>query len=437
MSLILAVSLTACGSAGKTEQTPIVPGERGEAGEAENAEGTEAAPESQVPKNGDIYILFTSDVHCRIDQGFGYAGLQQIRKKLEENGYETLLVDNGDSIQGEEVGTLSRGEAIIDLMNAAGYDAAVPGNHESDYGTDRFLALAEKADFPYICCNFTYLDRPVFEPYVIREAAGKKIAFVGVTTPLTIRSSTPVHFQNEEGEYVYGFMEDETGEKVCQALQSAVNAARAEGADFVYVMAHMGNIESARPWTYADLIASTSGIDVVLDGHSHDTDQVVMKNRDGEEVTRSAVGTKLSCIGCSHISREGEIVETGIWSWPNAESAPLLLNIQNEMRSSTDQALQEIAEKLDTVVAETEIELTINDPEAADASGRPVRMIRRAETNLGDLCADAFRDQSGADIALVNGGAVRISIEKGLVTYREIISVYPFGNMLCVAEVKG
>ena len=163
MSLILVVSLTACGSAGKTEQTPIVPGERGEAGEAENAEGTEAAPESQVPKNGDIYILFTSDVHCGIDQGFGYAGLQQIRKTLEENEYETLLVDNGDSIQGEAVGTLSRGEAIIDLMNAAGYDAAVPGNHESDYGTDRFLALAEKADFPYICCNFTYLhSRPDF-----------------------------------------------------------------------------------------------------------------------------------------------------------------------------------------------------------------------------------------------------------------------------------
>ena len=231
-------------------------------------------------------------------------------------------------------------------------------------------------------------------------------------------------------------MEDEIGEKVCQALQSAVDAARAEGADFVYVMAHMGNIESAKPWTYADLIASTSGIDAVLDGHSHDTDQVVMKNRDGEEVTRSAVGTKLSCIGYSHIFREGEIVETGIWSWPNAESAPLLLNIQNEMRNSTDQALQEIAEKLDTVVAETEDELTINDPEAADASGRPVRMVRRAETNLGDLCADAFRDQSGAEIALVNGGAVRISIEKGPVTYRELISVYPFGNMLCVAEVK-
>ena len=233
--------------------------------------------EKAADKNGDIYILFTSDVHCGVNQGFGYAGLERVKDTLEENGYETILVDDGDSIQGEAIGTLSKGEAIVDLMNEVGYDVAIPGNHEFDYGTERFLELVQKAEYPYISCNFTYLNESVLEPYVIKEAAGKKIAFVGVTTPRTMRGSTPAYFQNESGEYVYGFMQDDqTGAKIYQAIQNAVDAARAEGADYVYLIAHLGNEEECRPWTYADVIANTNGIDVVLDGHSHDMDQIVM-----------------------------------------------------------------------------------------------------------------------------------------------------------------
>ena len=396
-----------------------------------------SAAEEKAEKNGDIYILFTSDVHCGIDKGFGYAGLQQVRDTLEAQGYETILVDDGDAIQGEPIGTLSEGEAIIDLMNDLNYDVAIPGNHEFDYGMPRFLELVEKADFPYISCNFTYLDELVFEPYLIKEAAGKKIGFVGVTTPLTITASTPVYFQDENGEYVYGFMSDDTGERVYQAVQSAVDAAREEGADYVYVIGHMGNGAEFKPWTYADVISHTDGIDVFLDGHSHDTDQVIMKNKDGEDVPRSAVGTKMACIGYSHISAEGDIVETGIWSWPNKTSAPELLDIHNEIRDRVDEAQQELAEELDKVVASTAVTLTINDPEAVDSSGNPVRMIRRAETNLGDLCADAARDQSGADIAFVNGGSIRVSIEKGDITFGNILAVHPFGSMLCVLEVTG
>ena len=258
--------------------------------------------EKEVEKNGDIYILFTSDVHCGVSRGFGYAGLKRVKDTLEKYGYETILVDD---------------EAIVNLMNEVGYDAAIPGNHEFDYGTTCFLELVQKAEYKYISCNLTYLDELVLEPYVIKEAAGKKIGFVGVTTPRTVRGSKPSNFQNENGEYVYGFMqEDLTGAKVYQAVQDAVDAARAEGADYVYLMAHLGNEEECRPWTYEDVIANTNGIDVVLDGHSHDMDQIVMKNKDGENVTRSAVGTKLASIGYSHISAEGEIAETGIWSWP-------------------------------------------------------------------------------------------------------------------------
>ena len=442
LAFILMLSMTACAASGKTEapaepaETEAEPGTE-ETGDAAAAEETEEAQEPQAEKNGEIYILCTSDVHCGVDQGFGYAGLSKIRDTLEAKGFETILVDDGDSIQGEPIGTVSKGENIIDLMNAIGYDVAIPGNHEFDYGTDRFLELTGKAEFPYISCNFTYQDEPVFKPYVILEAAGKKIAFVGVTTPLTVRSSTPAYFMDDEGNYVYGFMMDESGEKVYQAVQGAVDAAREEGADFVFAMAHLGNEEECRPWTYADVIANTSGIDVFLDGHSHDTDQVVMKNKNGEDVTRSAVGTKMSCIGYTHISAEGEIAETGIWTWSNKISAPELLDIQGELRDKVDMAKKELDEEMNRVVATAEVRLTIEDPEEKDANGKPIRMVRRAETNLGDLSADAYRDQSGADIALVNGGGVRANIEKGDVTFGNIISVHPFGNMLCVIEVTG
>ena len=153
------------------------------------AEGEEKA----VPSN-DIVVLFTSDVHCGIDKGFGYVGLQQVRDGLAAKGNTVILVDDGDSIQGEPVGTMTQGEAIIELMNKAGYEIAIPGNHEFDYGMDRFLELAGKADFEYISCNFNKGGELVFKPYVIKELAGVKVGFVGVTTPKTLVTSTPEGF---------------------------------------------------------------------------------------------------------------------------------------------------------------------------------------------------------------------------------------------------
>ncbi len=392
---------------------------------------------SAVTPNGEIYILCTSDVHCGVDQGFGYAGLWQVRRQLEAQGYETILVDDGDAIQGEPIGTISKGQAILDLMNAMEYDVAIPGNHEFDYGMDTFLNLVSQADFPYISSNFTYREEPVFPPYVVLEAAGHKIGFVGVTTPTTMTSSTPSSFQDENGEFVYGFLQDESGEKVYAAVQSAVDAARSAGAELVYCLGHLGNEAECGPWTYAEVIANTNGIDVFLDGHSHDTDQVLMKNKDGVEVYRCAVGTKLSCIGYSHISSAGEVMETGIWSWPNATSMPELLNLQNEMCDLVDSALQELDAELESVVGHTDVELTIYDPAEKDASGNPIRMVRRGETNLGDLCADAYRHVMGADVAILNGGAIRVCIEKGDITYSDIIKVHPFGNSVSVVEVTG
>ena len=398
------------------------------------AEDSQAQDENEDKK--DIMILYTSDIHCGIDEGFGYAGLEQILKYEQEKGYEVILVDDGDNIQGDPLGLLTKGDALIDLMNKMGYSVAIPGNHEFDYGVDNFLSLAEKAQFKYISCNFQYKGENVFDPYVIREIGGRKIGFVGVTTPTTITASKPTLFEDENGEFVYSFLQDETGEGVYNAVQSAVDNARKEGAEYVIVLGHMGNEEQCRPWTYADVISHTNGIDAFLDGHSHDTDQVIMKNKDGKEVPRSACGTKMQHIGWCRIPAEGEVT-AGIYSWTLDDSAPEVLGIENEMSTAVKEARGSISKLLEGKIAVSEQEMTIYDPVAVDPEWGKVRMIRRAETNLGDLCTDAYRFVTGADIALLGGGGIRVSIPAGDVTMKNMYEVFPFGNEICVVQATG
>lgn len=401
--------------------------------------GVGALAEENAPLfQQDVMILFTSDVHCGIESNFGYAGLAMVRDAYKNAGYHVLLVDNGDSIQGEPVGTMTTGEANIKLMNAVGYDIATMGNHEFDYGMDRFFELSKMANFPYISCNFNKGGELQFAPYVIKEFDGVKIAFVGITTPKTLTSSTPKYFQDENGNFIYGFFEDETGEGLYNAVQKAVDDARAEGASIVIAMAHLGNEAECSPYTYADVIANTTGINALLDGHSHDTNHVEMRNKARETVLRQGCGTKLEGVGYLKIAAKNGAMEAGVMMWNNDDfNATQLYQLDTDVTKAVAEATETLNAKLAEVVAKTDVELTINDPVAVTEEGKPVRIIRNAETNLGDLCADAYRYVSGADIAFVNGGGIRVSIKEGDITLNDILKVHPFGNALCVCEATG
>ena len=378
----------------------------------------------------DLVVLYTSDVHCGVYSGWTYAGVDTIRAKLIADGNHVILVDNGDSIQGEPLGTMTRGEANITLMNKLGYEIAIPGNHEFDYGMPRFLELTEQANFPYISCNFNREGELVFDPYVIKEFDGIKVAFVGITTPETLISSTQKYFMDDAGNYIYGFFQDKTGEKFYAAIQSAVDAARAEGAAYVIAMAHLGDEEACIPYTYADVISNTTGIDALLDGHSHDKEQVKMTNKDGETVLRSASGTKLESVGYLRIATDGTM-STGLYKWSNSENAVEVLGLVSEMNDAYQDAAAELNVALAEVVAFSEVDLSIKD------AATDTRIVRNQETSIGDLCADAYRYVSGADIAFTNGGGIRVSIAAGNITRNDILKVHPFGNYLCVCEATG
>ena len=401
--------------------------------------GVSALAEENAPLfQQDVMVLFTSDVHCGIESNFGYAGLAMVRDAYKNAGYHVLLVDNGDSIQGEPVGTMTTGEANIKLMNAVGYDIATMGNHEFDYGMERFFELSKMANFPYVSCNFNKGGELQFAPYVIKEFDGVKIAFVGISTPKTLTSSTPKYFQDENGNFIYGFFEDETGEGLYNAVQKAVDDARAEGATFVVALAHLGNEDECRPFTYADVIANTTGINALLDGHSHDTYHVEMRNKARETVLRQGCGTKMEGIGYLKIAAKDGAMEAGVMMWNNDDfNATQLYQLDTDVTKAVAEATETLNVKLAEVVAKTDVELTINDPVAKTEEGKPVRIIRNAETNLGDLCADAYRYVSGADIAFVNGGGIRVSIKEGDITLNDILKVHPFGNALCVCEATG
>ena len=418
LAAALVLSLAACGTTASVSSTETP---------ASSTEQTKTETKTEVvtvPAAKDIVVLYVNDVHCGIDDNLGYQDLVTVKNAYERMGHKVLIVDNGDAIQGDVVGTLSKGEAIIDIMNESGFDVAVPGNHEFDYGMERFLELTKKAKFPYVSCNFTDKDgKPVFDAYKMIEVEGKKLAFVGICTPKTITSSTPKYFMNDAGEYIYSFCQDATGEKLYSTVQSAVDAAKADGADYVIALAHLGTEEDCAPWTSSEVILNTTGIDVVLDGHSHSTwEEEHVKNKDGKDVILTSTGTKLVAIGVMTIAADGTI-HTGLVNDKGEDGNSVKAYI-NDIKAQNEELINQ-------VVAHTDVELYITDPKTGE------RMVRSNETNLGDLCADAYRVLSGADIAFVNGGGVRVSIPAGDVTYGDIIKVHPFGNQMCVIEVTG
>ncbi len=376
----------------------------------------------------DIVILHTNDVHCGIEDNIGYAGLAAYEEQMKAVTPYVTLVDAGDAIQGAPVGTLSEGEYLIQIMNALGYDVAVPGNHEFDYGMDRFLGLASQLDCGYYSCNFVNLPQKtaVFKAYKMVEYDDVKVAYVGVSTPESITKSTPAYFQNANGVYKYGFCEDMTGEAFYAQVQAAVDKAREEGANYVVVVGHLGKEGVTDRWSSTALIANTTGIDLLIDGHSHQEFDTELPNKNGVMVPVAQTGTKLANIGKITITPAGEIKAELVSEVPAGGDAS-----REKINTLIAGIKAQYEEALKTVLGHTDVDLTANDPDTG------LRAVRTAETNLGDFCADAMRFTMGADIGIMNGGGIRASIAAGDITYEDALNVYPYGNMICVEEVTG
>ena len=398
------------------------------------AVGAPAASACWTGEKSEVTILYTNDVHTYIDKQapqLTYAAIAALKQSYQNAGKKVLLVDAGDHVQGTAYGSMDQGASIIELMNAAGYDAATPGNHEFDYGMDRAKELMRDADFPYLSCNWVDLrtNLRVLPEIKVFVRGGVRIAFVGITTPETFTKSTPAYFMNKaQTKYIYDILGGEDGQKLYSAVQKAVDKAKCL-ADVVIGLGHLGVDPSSSPWTSEEVIAHTTGFDAFIDGHSH----TVMENKQvadasGRLVTLTQTGSYFANVGEMTIAPDGTI-STRLVSTYDQED-PAVAAEQAAWVSSVDEML---GEKI--AVADTKFYIT--DP----ATGK--RRIRSGETNLGDFVADGIYtyfnevEQLHCDIAIMNGGGIRSDEDAGYWTFKTCKQVSPFGNVACLMSVTG
>ena len=386
---------------------------------------TMAAPLYAWAADKEIVILHTNDMHCGVNDNLGLATVAQMKQNALQKTPYVALVDAGDAVQGAPIGKLSRGEAVVRMMNAAGYDFAIPGNHEFDYGMERFWQLNKKLKSGYYSANFEDLrtKKLALPAYKMLQFGDTKVAFVGATTPGTLISSTPAFFQDGQGNYLYGFNEDETGRKLYKALQKSINAARENGADYVFLVGHLGLNGSIEYWNSESVAANTRGVDAIIDGHSHERIQGKhVKNYVGKDVLITQTGTKLKTVGQIVIGTDGKITSTLIKA-DGGDNAKVQKVISREIAKYEPLLQQPVGEAL--------VQLRSNDPKTGE------RLVRNNECSLANFVTDAFKKVLGCDVVLVNGGSIRNEIKQGVITYNELLEAFPFGNMCAVIEVSG
>ena len=401
---------------------------------ASMAIGAPAASACWFGDKSDVTILYTNDVHTYIDKQspkLTYAAIADLKQSYQNAGKDVLLVDAGDHVQGTAYGSMDEGASIIKLMNAAGYDAATPGNHEFDYGMDRAKAIMKEADFPYLSCNWVDLRTGlrVLPSVKVFVRGGRRIAFVGVTTPETFTKSTPAYFMDKaQRKYIYDIQGGEDGKKLYDAVQKAIDKAKLL-ADVVIGLGHLGVDPSSSPWTSEEVIAHTSGFDAFIDGHSHTVmENVQVQDASGKAVTLTQTGSYFANVGEMTIAADGTITTKLIPTHEGMDAT--IAAMQTGWVNTVDDMLGE-------KIAVGDSDFYVTDP----AAGK--RRIRSAETNLGDFVADGIYtyfnevEKLHCDLAIMNGGGIRADVPAGDWTFKTCKQVSPFGNVACLMSVTG
>lgn len=392
-----------------------------------------AMADQPVDLTGKLLILHTNDLHgyAITDPSLpsvGYAQIKQYKADAQALGAQVLLLDAGDVSQGQPIVNLDKGATAFALMNAAGYDAMCPGNHEFDWGVDSFLQNAATAQFPILCANLLRsADKTLyFEPYRLFAVGDTQVAVIGLDTPETLTKANPALMQN------VAFL---MGDELYAATQRYVDEAKAAGASLVIVLGHLGVDAESAGNRSTDVIANTTGIDLFIDGHSHVVlnERVPQKHAEGAENVPTTLLVSTGCFG----HNIGEVVFDG-----NKLTASLFAAQPTQVAATYGDA--ELGAEVKSLQDRIDAELSVPFAKTTVLlDGNKAPGVRTQETNLGDFCTDAMLWQANQSYsqpvvaAFNNGGGIRASIQIGDVTMKDMKTVFPFGNTLQVMTLQG
>ena len=370
-----------------------------------------------------LTILHTNDIHGRFEfqdpegrePSIGFARLKAKVDQMKGEDPNTLVLDAGDTFHGTVDINLSKGEAMVDLMNLVGYDAMVPGNHDFNFGYDRLIELKGLTDFPIIAGNIVKDEdnSTDFDPYEVFELDnGLKVGVFGLATEETKYKSHP---DNTEGITFSDYME---------ASRDAVAELNNEGVDIVVGLAHVG-IDEETNVTTEDVANEVAGIDVIIDGHSHTE---LPEGKMVGDTLIAQTGSHLQSMGIVELEFDGEKVSSKTASlFTVGDAVDEGLEEDKDVKKKIDDMIKENEKVKEEVIGKTEVTLV-------GERG----YVRTGETNLGNLITDAMLFASPeADVAITNGGGIRASIEKGDITLGGAMKAFPFTNFLSTITVKG
>ena len=400
-------------------------------------------------KSNDIIILHTNDVHCGVQDTIGYDGLMLYKKQLLQKYNNVILVDAGDQIQGGTIGMLTKGKAIIDIMNKLEYDLATLGNHEFDYGVPQLEDIEKLLNCSYISCNYCYRANKtsIYSPYKILEKGGKKIGFIGVATPETILKTYLITILDSSGKPVYDLLTERNSQELYERVQKHIDELKGQGVDYIIILAHLGKGgTSLEEHTSIGLLKNLKNVNALIDGHTHLVYSETTLDKDGKQVILAQTGTKLANIGVLTIHENGTFHHENIDEVPydpNLDDQTLNLTrsdhiryVDKEMNEYINNIFDSFSDQLQQVIGYTDFAMNIFK-NYSESTLSNTQLSRIQENTLCNLITDSMRRYGEADITILNAGAVRRDINQGNITYQNVIDVMPYSNDIIVKQITG
>ena len=358
-----------------------------------------------------ITTMATSDIHgnmvpytpsgSSIEVG-GSARAAWLFDEAERRNPNTLIIDGGDSPYNTDLANISLGKSSVDVMNAQGYDATVLGNHDFDYAFDNLLSLAERAEYAMLSANTYWKDGTYpeqFEPYIIKEVDGVKVAIVGLTDD---GSKATTHYANTQ---------DIDFHDQWEVGQEVVAKADAES-DVVILLSHLHGGNNTVP-------TKIDGIDMEIGGGNDIFGRPL--NIEGTVVVNpGGVGT---CVNQTNLNlKDGKVLGYTFNQIILSSDVPE----DAEVKAIIEDYQADLDAQMEVVIGQCASDIAWSSP-----------LVRTQESPLGNLAADALRDYCDADIAIQNGGGIRAGLTAGDVTVGDVFAMLPFDNKVTLVEVTG